>query len=149
MANFGLQHIFVKKTSKKIFTHTKQRCRQKINHSFEHFELVFSLCSHEFGLTVIMTSNLRKGKGAIPNFATEKEQKRIFLYFTDVTLVVVDIKSERFIKRPTSYPIYPTRHLLRFEAIPNLATEKEKKRNFLYFTDVTLVVVDIKSERSL
>ena len=94
MANFGLQHIFVKKTSKKIFTHTKQRCRQKINHSFEHFELVFSLCSHEFGLTVIMTSNLRKGKGAIPNFATEKEQKRIFVYFTDVTLVVVDTKSE-------------------------------------------------------
>ena len=45
-----------------------------------------------------MTSNLRKGKGAIPNFATEKEQKRNFLYFTDVTLVVVDIKSERFIK---------------------------------------------------
>ena len=98
MANFGLQHIFVKKTSKKIFTHTKQRCRQKINHSFEHFELVFSLCSHEFGLTVIMTSNLRKGKGAIPNFATEKEQKRNFLDFNDVTLVVVDIKSERFVK---------------------------------------------------
>ena len=37
--------------------------------------------------------------GAIPNFATEKEPKRNFLYFTDVTLVVVDIKSERFIKR--------------------------------------------------
>ena len=36
--------------------------------------------------------------GAIPNFATEKEPKRNFLYFTDVTLVVVDIKSERFIK---------------------------------------------------
>ena len=37
-------------------------------------------------------------KGAIPNFATEKEQKRNFLDFTDVTLVVVDIKSERFVK---------------------------------------------------
>ena len=37
--------------------------------------------------------------GAIPNFATEKEPKRNFLDFTDVTLVVVDIKSERFIKR--------------------------------------------------
>ena len=36
--------------------------------------------------------------GAIPNFATEKEQKRNFLYFTDVTLVVVDIKYERVIK---------------------------------------------------
>ena len=36
--------------------------------------------------------------GAIPNFATEKEQKRNFLDFTDVTLVVVDIKSKRFIK---------------------------------------------------
>ena len=45
-----------------------------------------------------MTSNLRKGKGAIPNFATEKEQKRNFLDFNDVTLVVVDIKSERFVK---------------------------------------------------
>ena len=31
-------------------------------------------------------------------------------------------------------------------AIPNIATEKEPKRNFLYFTDVTLVVVDTKSE---
>ena len=51
------------------------------------------------------------------------------------------------VSTPTSYPIYPTRHLLRFGAIPNLATEKEPKRNFLYFTDVTLVVVDIKSER--
>ena len=38
------------------------------------------------------------GEGAIANFATEKEPKRNFLYFTDVTLVVVDIKSERFIK---------------------------------------------------
>ena len=38
------------------------------------------------------------GVGAIPNFATEKEQKRNFLDFTDVTLVVVDIKSERFVK---------------------------------------------------
>ena len=37
-------------------------------------------------------------KGAIPNFATEKEQKRNFLDFNDVTLVVVDIKSERFVK---------------------------------------------------
>ena len=37
-------------------------------------------------------------RGAIPNFATEKEQKRNFLDFNDVTLVVVDIKSERFIK---------------------------------------------------
>ena len=36
--------------------------------------------------------------GAIPNFATEKEQKRNFLDFNDVTLVVVDIKSERFVK---------------------------------------------------
>ena len=36
--------------------------------------------------------------GAIPNFATEKEQKRNFLDFNDVTLVVVDIKSERFLK---------------------------------------------------
>ena len=36
--------------------------------------------------------------GAIPNFATEKEQKRNFLDFNDVTLVGVDIKSERFVK---------------------------------------------------
>ena len=36
--------------------------------------------------------------GATPNFATEKEPKRNFLYFADVTLVEVDIKSERFIK---------------------------------------------------
>ena len=36
-------------------------------------------------------------EGAIPNFATEKEQKRNFLDFNDVTLVVVDIKSERFV----------------------------------------------------
>ena len=36
--------------------------------------------------------------GAIPNLATEKEQKRKFLDFNDVTLVVVDIKSERFVK---------------------------------------------------
>ena len=55
--------------------------------------------------------------GAIPNLATEKEPKRNFLYLTDVTLVVVDIKSERFIKRPTSYPIYPTRHVLRFAVV--------------------------------
>ena len=33
-----------------------------------------------------------KDSGAIPNFATEKEQKRNFLDFTDVTLVVADIK---------------------------------------------------------
>ena len=39
-----------------------------------------------------------KENGAIPNFATEKEQKRNFLDFNDVTLVVVDIKSERFVK---------------------------------------------------
>ena len=38
-------------------------------------------------------------EGAIPNFATEKEPKRNFLYFTDVTLVAVDIKSDSFIKR--------------------------------------------------
>ena len=38
--------------------------------------------------------------GAIPNFATEKEQKRNFLDFNDVTLVVVDIKSERIVKSP-------------------------------------------------
>ena len=37
--------------------------------------------------------------GTIPNFATEKEPKRNFLYLTDVTLVAVDIKSERLIKR--------------------------------------------------
>ena len=36
---------------------------------------------------------------AIPNFATEKEPKRNFLYLTDVTLVIVDIKSERFTKK--------------------------------------------------
>ena len=43
---------------------------------------------------------LKRGNlGAIPNFATEKEPKRNFLYLTDVTLVIVDIKSERFIKR--------------------------------------------------
>ena len=37
-------------------------------------------------------------KGAIPNFATEKEQKRNFLDFNDVTLVVLDKESERFVK---------------------------------------------------
>ena len=42
--------------------------------------------------------NSTSNNGAIPNFATEKEQKRNFLDFTDVTLVVVDIKSERFVK---------------------------------------------------
>ena len=30
-----------------------------------------------------------------------------------------------------------------FRAIPNFATEKEQKRNFLDFNDVTLVVVDM------
>jgi hypothetical protein len=40
----------------------------------------------------------RRAYGAIPNFAIEKEQKRNFLDFTDVTLVVVDVKSERFVK---------------------------------------------------
>ena len=44
------------------------------------------------------TYNKCASKGAIPNFATEKEQKRNFLDFNDVTLVVVDIKSERFVK---------------------------------------------------
>ena len=53
---------------------------------FEEFHLVTSYISVSFE------------KGAIPNFATEKEQKRNFLDFTDVTLVVVDIKSERFVK---------------------------------------------------
>ena len=45
-----------------------------------------------------LTCGEQSQKGAIPNFATEKEPKRNFLHFTDVTLVVVDIKSERFIK---------------------------------------------------
>ena len=36
--------------------------------------------------------------GAIPNFATEKEQERNLIDFNDVTLVVADIKSERFVK---------------------------------------------------
>ena len=36
--------------------------------------------------------------GAIPNFATEKEQERNLIDFNDVTLVVVDIKSERYVK---------------------------------------------------
>ena len=44
------------------------------------------------------------GEGAIPNFATEKEPKRNFLYLADVTLVVVDIKSERFIKKDKFTP---------------------------------------------
>ena len=39
--------------------------------------------------------------GAIPNFATEKEQKRNFLYFTDVTQVVANIKPERDHEKPT------------------------------------------------
>ena len=43
-------------------------------------------------------TNRAPNEGAIPNFATEKEQKRNFLDFNDVTLVVVDIKSERFVK---------------------------------------------------
>jgi hypothetical protein len=46
----------------------------------------------------VLRSGLANLGGAIPNFATEKEQKRNFLDFTDVTLVVVDIKSERFVK---------------------------------------------------
>ena len=37
--------------------------------------------------------------GAIPNFATEKEQKRNFLDFTDVTLVVVDKESQKVRKK--------------------------------------------------
>ena len=45
-----------------------------------------------------LNSAFRTKEGAIPNFATEKEQKRNFLDFNDVTLVVVDIKSERFVK---------------------------------------------------
>ena len=55
-----------------------------------------------WALEKIPVSSIRKcsniSTGAIPNFATEKEQKRNFLDFTDVTLVVVDIKSERFVK---------------------------------------------------
>ena len=51
----------------------------------------------ECGGGTIFTVNTRL-LGAIPNFATEKEQKRNFLDFNDVTLVVVDIKSERFVK---------------------------------------------------
>ena len=43
-------------------------------------------------------SHRPKLSGAIPNFATEKEQKRNFLDSNDVTLVGVDIKSERFVK---------------------------------------------------
>ena len=56
-------------------------------------EIYLILAKHYQG-PLIVGGNL----GAIPNFATEKEQKRNFLDFTDVTLVVVDIKSERFIK---------------------------------------------------
>ena len=54
-----------------------------------------NLMSINRSMTITMD---RSFLGAIPNFATEKEQKRNFLDFTDVTLVVVDIKSERFIK---------------------------------------------------
>ena len=48
--------------------------------------------------TIFIDRHNSRHNGAIPLFATEKEPKRNFLYFTDVTLVVVDIKSERFIK---------------------------------------------------
>ena len=56
-------------------------------------------CLH---LEILSLVSRPKMCGAIPNFATEKEPKRNFLYFTDVTLVVVDIKSERFIKMACS-----------------------------------------------
>ena len=46
-----------------------------------------------------LRAKFRSKSGAITNFATGKEPKRNFLYSTDVTLVLVDIKSERFIKR--------------------------------------------------
>ena len=49
-------------------------------------------------LRVQLNAVLGSSYGAIPNFATEKEQKRNFLDFNDVTLVVVYIKSERFVK---------------------------------------------------
>ena len=49
-------------------------------------------------LRIVVIFVLLLSLGAIPNFATEKEQKRNFLDFNDVTLVVVDIKSERFVK---------------------------------------------------
>ena len=57
-------------------------------------EAIALLCSCFSVLNHYYTSHF----GAIPNFATEKEQKRNFLDFIDVTLVVVDIKSERFVK---------------------------------------------------
>ena len=44
-----------------------------------------------FLMGIAQIANFRGFTGAIPNFATEKEQKRNFLDFTDVTLVVVDI----------------------------------------------------------
>ena len=49
--------------------------------------------------TIFIDRHNSRHNGAIPLFATEKEPKRNFLYFTDVTLVVVDMKSEKFIKR--------------------------------------------------
>ena len=48
--------------------------------------------------TIFIDRHNSRHNGAIPLFATEKEPKRNFLYFTDVTLVVVDIKYERVIK---------------------------------------------------
>ena len=48
--------------------------------------------------TIFIDRHNSRHNGAIPLFATEKEPKRNFLYFADVTLVEVDIKSERFIK---------------------------------------------------
>ena len=48
--------------------------------------------------TIFIDRHNSRHNGAIPLFATEKEPKRNFLYFTDVTLVVEDIKSERVIK---------------------------------------------------
>ena len=70
--------------------HFRQKLAQKI-------EICVNLCcSHRFDDDVMYSCSMF---GAIPNFATEKEPKRNFLDFTDVTLVIVDIKSERFIKR--------------------------------------------------
>ena len=55
---------------------------------------VLSYCKYRYSLKDMGNAI----PNAIPNFATEKEPKRNFLYFTYVTLVVVDIKSERFRK---------------------------------------------------
>ena len=67
--------------------------------------IVSSEYLHEVWFAMKITSSISRSTlpilschGAIPNFATEKEQKRNFLDFNDVTLVVVDIKSERFVK---------------------------------------------------